>query len=71
MAMTKNKHSNVSEFGDAALALDREFLEMQRLARELDRLSNPSDKGMERAQTLLAEVEVCRGRLAVHMQTMV
>lgn len=69
--MTKNKTPNLSEFGEAALALDREFLQMERLARELERLENPNDKGLERSQTLLAEVEVSRERMAANMQVMV
>lgn len=68
--MTKQKTTVLSEFGEAALALDKEFLQMERLARELERLSNPSDKGLERAETLLAEVDVCRQKMAANMQTM-
>lgn len=69
--MTKNNAKEISDFGQAALALDREFLQIERFARELERLSKPSDKGMERAQTLLAEVEASRERLASQMQIFV
>lgn len=69
--MTKNKATETSEFAQAALALDKEFLQIERLARELERLSKPSDKGMERAQTLLVEVDASRQRLASQMKVFV
>jgi hypothetical protein len=64
------RKTDISEFGEAALALDKEFLEMERLSRELERLENPSEKGLDRCETLLAEVDNCRVRLATQMQTM-
>lgn len=46
-----------SEFARIALALDADFAAFERLARELDLLALKSDKGIERAETLLIQAD--------------
>jgi hypothetical protein len=60
----------LSPFGLAAVALDGEFVEFERLVRELERVTIESDKGLERAHDLLVEVTACRERMSAGMQAM-
>lgn len=66
--MSTIKPKDLSAFGEAALALDAEFAEFERLAREIERLSIGSDKGLERGRTLLVEIDSCNERMALGMQ---
>lgn len=64
------KIENLTSFGEAALALDREFLELEKLAKKIERLSLQSDQGVERVVSLINEAEEARERLMNNMQTM-
>jgi len=60
----------LSEFGQAAVALDGEMRNFECLARELETLTIESDKGMDRGSELLTEIVDCRERLEVRMREM-
>ncbi len=67
--MTTTKHSPpTSAFGQAALVLDQELTQFEKLTRELESLSIESDKGLNRALTLIAETHACRLRMQASMQ---
>jgi hypothetical protein len=51
------KPNERSAFAQAALSLDSEFAEFERLARELEKLPIDSESGMERARKLLGHFE--------------
>ncbi len=48
-----------SPFGEAALALDYAFSEFERRATEIEKMNIQTDRGLERALTLLEELDGC------------
>jgi len=52
-----------SSFAKAALALDETFAQFERLAGELNSLALESDRGLDRALSLMTELGACRQRL--------
>jgi chromosome segregation ATPase len=62
MTTTTTPGKSLSSFARAALALDAEFSKFARLSEELERLQVGSDRGLDRAQALLAELAECRER---------
>lgn len=68
--MTTQKNKPQTAFGQAALLLDEEFARFERLAREIERLSFNSDKGLERARTLMKEIDACRERMEASMHAL-
>lgn len=65
-----SKIKELSAFGRAAIELDFEFQELDRLAQKIERLSLQTDSGLERASDLIIEAEMCRARLMTAMQVM-
>ncbi len=64
------KKKELSAFAQAALALDQDFRLFEELAGQVGRLDINSDRGLDRARTLLAEVDACRVRLGEGMQAL-
>lgn len=60
--------NNISEFGNAALALDQDFGEFERLAHKIESLSIDSDSGFDQAQKLLVKIDECGKRIGTNMQ---
>jgi hypothetical protein len=59
-----------SDFAQAALALDADFEQLERLSGELDRLAIDSDSGLERAKALLLRFGECGQRIGDEMQAL-
>lgn len=57
-------------FAQAALTLDEDFQEFDRLAKEIERQNIESDTGFERAAKLLIKLDSCGKRISSGMQTM-
>ena len=55
---------DLSPFGLAAVALDADFVELERLGSQIERLEFDSDSGLERAQRLLARFAETGQRIA-------
>jgi len=55
--------SQLSPFGQSALQLDQDFVELERVSGQLERLAFESDTGMEKAQELLA----CFGQVGMRI----
>lgn len=68
--MATSKPLQLSEFGQAALCVDEEMTQFETLVQEFSRLNIESDKGLDRAVTLIAEINDCRGRMEVGMQSL-
>jgi len=68
--MTNQLRMTLSPFGEAAVALDGEFLALEKVARELERLTIDSDKGLDRGKMLLQEADAFRERLTSRMQAL-
>jgi hypothetical protein len=68
--MSSNPIKNLSSFGQAALALDNEFSELERLGAQIDKLVITSDSGLERSRQLLAKFGECGQRIAEGVQTL-
>lgn len=66
--MTSINTSNISEFGNAALALDQDFSEFERLANKIASLSVDSDSGFEQAQKMLVKIDEVGKRIGSNMQ---
>lgn len=64
------KASPQSPFGQAALALDGDFVLFERLSTELESLSLNSEKGLERARALLLQFGECGTRIGDGMQVL-
>jgi hypothetical protein len=62
MAQPADK-KDLSPFGVAALELDADFVELERLSGQLERLSIESESGLERAQRLLVKFGECGQRI--------
>ena len=62
--MSAPDKKNLSPFGLAALALDAEFVELERLSGQIERIAIESDSGLERAQSLLIKFAECGQRVA-------
>lgn len=65
-----NLPKNLSSFGEAAVALDGEFQALEEIAREMERLTIESDKGLERGLQLLQEADGIRQRMTTSMQAL-
>jgi hypothetical protein len=65
--MTTKQNKSQSPFAQAALDLDRDFTQFERLAREIERLSVNSDRGLERAGIMMGEIDAVRKRLETGM----
>ncbi|MGE0173932.1 MAG: hypothetical protein AB7T49_14140 [Oligoflexales bacterium] len=68
MSTATNKSPTV--FAQAALTLDEDFQEFDRLAKEIERQNIESDTGFERAAKLLIKLDSCGKRISSGMQTM-
>jgi hypothetical protein len=68
MAITQVQ--NLSAFGQAALALDHDFVELDRLAAQIERLEFESDSGFEQAQKLLTRFSECGTRIGEGVQAL-
>jgi len=62
--MTAPDKKNLSPFAQAALALDADFVELERLSGQIDRIAIESDSGLERVQQLLVKFAECGQRVA-------
>src|SRR5262245_4008735 len=62
--MSAPDKKNLSPFGLAALALDAEFVELERLSGQIERIAIESDSGLERAQSLLIKFAESGQRVA-------
>src|SRR4051794_29616402 len=61
---------NLSSFGQAALALDNDFSELDRLGGQIERLEFESDAGFEKMQQLLTRFSECGQRIGEGVQTL-
>jgi hypothetical protein len=61
---------DLSAFAQAALTLDAEFAQFERLSGELERLEIDSDSGLERGRLLLTRVSECGQRVGVDIQAL-
>lgn len=61
---------NMTPFGEAAVALDQEFIELERLAEKLDRLSLQTDHGPRRTAEVIQEAVDSHSRLVKGMMGM-
>jgi chromosome segregation ATPase len=59
---------NLSPFGQYALTLDSDFIELERLSGQIERLDIESDAGMDRAKQLLAKFGETGQRIADGVQ---
>jgi hypothetical protein len=64
------QNQTLSAFGQAALALDHDFTELERLAAQIERLEFESDAGFEKAQELLTRFSECGQRIGEGVQTL-
>ncbi len=63
-----SKH--MTAFGQAALTLDQEFMELERLAEKLERLSLQTEQGPRRAAEVIQEAVASHNRLVKGMMQM-
>ncbi len=68
--MSLTSVQNSSAFGQAAFALDQDFLELDRLSAQIDRLEFESDTGFEKAQQLLTRFSECGTRIGTGVQAL-
>lgn len=61
---------NLSPFGQASLALDQDFSELERLAGEIERMEIQTDNGFERAKKLLGHFGETGERIGSGVQAM-
>ena len=61
---------STSRFSEAALELDRCLIRFEDLVREMEHLAIQSDKGMDGALTLLAEIAECRTQMESGMRAL-
>jgi chromosome segregation ATPase len=66
--MSNITQENFSAFGKAAVSLDNDFAEFERLGGQIERLSVDSENELERAQQLLAKFGECGERIGTGMQ---
>jgi len=62
--MSSQEKKDLSPFGLSAVALDADFVELERLSRQIERIELDSDSGLERAQRLLVKFAECGQRVA-------
>src|SRR4051812_13284852 len=65
-----NPKATLSPFGEAALKLDADFTEVERLASQVEQVDVHSDIGLERAIKLLKHFSECGQRIAEGIQVM-
>ena len=68
--MKSERNTDRSAFAEAALNLDAQFRDFERLANELDRVDLDSDRGLERGLKIMGELETCREGFAPASQQM-
>lgn len=68
--MTSPSTKDLSAFGKAAIGLDVEFSQFQRLAREIEAVQLNSDAGMERARRLFSHFDECGQKIGAGMQAL-
>lgn len=61
---------NLSEFAQAALALDAELIKFDKLTKDLENQSIDTERGLEKARTLLTQFEESNRQIGVGMQTL-
>jgi hypothetical protein len=62
--MPSRDKKDLSAFGLSAVSLDADFVELERLSRQIERIDIDSDSGLERAQRLLVQFAECGQRVA-------
>jgi chromosome segregation ATPase len=68
--MSQKNHKEVSPFIDAALKLDNDFQELERLAGNLERAEIDSDAGLERSRDFLGKFGECSQRIGTEIQAL-
>lgn len=68
--MNATNPKNLSPFAQAALALDDDFAQLERLSGEIDRLAIDTDNGLDRAKLLLVRFGECGERVGQNIQAL-
>jgi chromosome segregation ATPase len=68
--MSQKNTKEVSPFIEAALKLDDDFQELERLAANLERAEIDSDAGLERGRDLLGKFGECSSRIGTEIQAL-
>lgn len=68
--MANSMSKQLTPFGEAALALDSDFAELERLSAEIEKHTFQSDSDMERAQKLFSHFSDCGQRIAGRVQVL-
>jgi chromosome segregation ATPase len=66
--MSSSQSKVLSSFAEAALKLDSDFADLERLSGQLERLDLNSDSGLERAKEILSEFGECGSQIGDGVQ---